>query len=103
MALRMLGARCRAVTQLPRQATVFQQKRGMAGGDDEDPSMYVNWWDNPTNPDLWHKHQLAWWGVAFWAAVFYTAFGGKKKEIPENAEEQAKTALTEATKVNLAN
>lgn len=47
--------------------------------------------------------QLAWWGVAFWAAVFYTAFGGKKKEIPENAEEQAKTALTEATKVNLAN
>lgn len=23
--------------------------------------------------------QLAWWGVAFWGAVFYTAFGGKKK------------------------
>lgn len=31
--------------------------------EDEDESMYVNWWDNPTNPDLWHKHQ-----------VFYTSF-----------------------------
>jgi hypothetical protein len=20
--------------------------------------MYVNWWDNPTNPDSWHKHQV---------------------------------------------
>jgi hypothetical protein len=25
---------------------------------DEDDSMYVNWWDNPTNPDSWHKHQV---------------------------------------------
>jgi hypothetical protein len=119
---------------------------------DEDESLYVNWWDNPYNPDLWKKHQvrmyepcvgaarsvllpsrsgfaathdfhiaanpmllwhqpmlqqwlqpplsdpalstvavataccvcnppqLAWWAVAFWGAVFYTAFGGKKKE-----------------------
>lgn len=29
--------------------------------------------------------QLAWWGVAFWATVFYTAFGGKKKEAPAPA------------------
>jgi hypothetical protein len=20
--------------------------------------MFVNWWDNPTNPDSWHKHQV---------------------------------------------
>ncbi len=20
--------------------------------------MFVNWWDNPTNPDIWHKHQV---------------------------------------------
>lgn len=26
--------------------------------DDEDPNMFVNWWDNPTNPDIWHKHQV---------------------------------------------
>lgn len=77
------------MARLPRQASVFQQKRGMAGGEDEDESMYVNWWDNPTNPDAWHKHQLAWWGVAFWGAVFYTAFGGKKKEA---APEEAKAA-----------
>eukprot|EP00775_Hariotina_reticulata_P006253 gene6253-6491_t len=55
--LRIVGQRAREVSRLPRQAAVFQQKRGMAGGDDEDPSMYVNWWDNPTNPDSWHKHQ----------------------------------------------
>jgi hypothetical protein len=94
MALRILAARSRAVTKLPRQATVFQQKRGMAGGEDEDESMFVNWWDNPTNPDLWHKHQLAWWGVAFWGVVFYTAFGGKKKEAAP--ADEAKTAVTAA-------
>jgi hypothetical protein len=136
--------------------------------EDEDDSMFVNWWDNPTNPDVWHKHQaspielhklgaggvgsaprecssepatclefkwcivhavcvgcvathpcqqpahqqvciqtvashmvpatppcccppqLAWWGVAFWGAIFYTAFGGKKKEKVPAAEEVAK-------------
>lgn len=26
--------------------------------EDEDESMYVNWWDAPTNPDAWHKHQV---------------------------------------------
>jgi hypothetical protein len=31
--------------------------------------------------------QLAWWGVAFWGAIFYTAFGGKKKEAAPAAEE----------------
>jgi hypothetical protein len=20
--------------------------------------MFCNWWDNPTNPDVWHKHQV---------------------------------------------
>jgi len=58
----------------------------MAGGDDEPDSNFVNWWDNPKNPDLWHKHQLAWWGVAFWGVVFYGMFGGKsKKEEPAAA------------------
>lgn len=23
--------------------------------------MFVNWWDNPTKPDLWHKHQVRPW------------------------------------------
>lgn len=89
--LRVVAPKIRAVAALPRQATVFQQKRGMAGGD-EDDSMYVNWWDNPTNPDSWHKHQLAWFGVAFWGAIFYTAFGGKKKEAAPAAAEEAKPA-----------
>ncbi|KIZ02379.1 hypothetical protein MNEG_5576 [Monoraphidium neglectum] len=101
-ALRGLS-QARQVARVPRQAAVFQQKRGMAGGEDEDDSMFVNWWDNPTNPDVWHKHQaspielhklgaggLAWWGVAFWGAIFYTAFGGKKKEKVPAAEEVAK-------------
>jgi hypothetical protein len=34
--------------------------------------------------------QLAWWGVAFWGVIFYTAFGGKKKEAP--AEQAAPAA-----------
>jgi hypothetical protein len=21
--------------------------------------MFVNWWDNPMNPDAWHKHQVS--------------------------------------------
>jgi hypothetical protein len=29
--------------------------------------MFVNWWDNPTNPDSWHKHQVG-AGPAAWAA-----------------------------------
>jgi hypothetical protein len=20
--------------------------------------MFINWWDNPMNPDAWHKHQV---------------------------------------------
>lgn len=38
--------------------------------------------------------QLAWWGVAFWGAVFYTAFGGKKEAAP--AAEQAAPAAAAA-------
>jgi len=21
--------------------------------------MFINWWDNPMNPDAWHKHQVS--------------------------------------------
>lgn len=44
------------------------------------------------SPPIKHKRtQLAWWGVAFWGAVFYTAFGGKKKQAPA-AEPTAEAA-----------
>lgn len=41
--------------------------------------MYVNWWDNPTNPDSWHKHQVCTAAAAafstcnrhqFWTSTF---------------------------------
>lgn len=28
------------------------------GADDEPDHLFVNWWDNPYNPDSWHKHQV---------------------------------------------
>ena len=114
-ALRAYAPQARQLARLPRQATLLQQKRGMAGGeffcfcrpcsqkkttrsrgeqahdmlltrlslspraarvttspaaappprarqntkkDDEPDDMFVNWWDNPTNPDSWFKHQV---------------------------------------------
>jgi hypothetical protein len=36
--------------------------------------------------------QLAWFGVAFWGAIFYTALGGKKKEAAPPPAEEAKPA-----------
>lgn len=92
-ALKNLGPHVRAAVRVPRHAVAFQQKRGMAGGDDIDDSMFVNWWDNPMNPDAWHKHHLAWWGVAFWGVVFYAAFGGKKEAAPA-ADAAAPAAAT---------
>jgi hypothetical protein len=38
--------------------------------------MYVNWWDNPTNPDSWHKHQ-----VRSAAAVFEAACQDKPLQL----------------------
>ncbi|KXZ47045.1 hypothetical protein GPECTOR_38g282 [Gonium pectorale] len=80
----MLGARgammfargARGPLRTPQQ---MQQTRGMAGGED-DGVHRVNWWDAPSNPDVWKKHQLAWWTVAAYTGVYWMVAGGKKEE-----------------------
>lgn len=67
-------ARNNSVARLPTRAVALQQKRAMSGGEDEDPSLFSNWWDAPTNPDSWHRHHLAWWAAAFWAGIFGTVY-----------------------------
>ncbi|GFR42405.1 hypothetical protein Agub_g3305, partial [Astrephomene gubernaculifera] len=78
----MLGARARMMMakgakplRTPQQ---MQQTRGMAGGED-DGVHRVNWWDAPANPDIWKKHQLAWWTVAAYTGVYMLVAGGKKE------------------------
>ncbi|KAG2432882.1 hypothetical protein HXX76_008613 [Chlamydomonas incerta] len=66
----------RPIGRSPQQ---MQQSRGMAGGDD-DGVHRVNWWDAPANPDIWKKHQLAWWTVAAYTGVYWLVAGGGKKE-----------------------
>ena len=81
-ALRAFGRQARqtgrSLLERPAQA---QQKRCMSGGED-DGVHRVNWWDAPTNPDVWQKHQLAWWTVAAYGTVYYLVAGGGKKAEP---------------------
>eukprot|EP00201_Polytomella_parva_P020417 CAMPEP_0175039006 /NCGR_PEP_ID=MMETSP0052_2-20121109/260_1 /TAXON_ID=51329 ORGANISM="Polytomella parva, Strain SAG 63-3" /NCGR_SAMPLE_ID=MMETSP0052_2 /ASSEMBLY_ACC=CAM_ASM_000194 /LENGTH=53 /DNA_ID=CAMNT_0016300643 /DNA_START=282 /DNA_END=443 /DNA_ORIENTATION=+ len=51
----------------------------MSGGED-DGIHRVNWWDAPTNPNIWEKHQLAWWTVGIYYGVYTLVTGGKKEE-----------------------
>ncbi|KAG2501174.1 hypothetical protein HYH03_000989 [Edaphochlamys debaryana] len=83
----MLSARARmlmaqGVGKPLRTPQQMQQTRGMAGGDDDSASR-VNWWDAPQNPDIWQKHQLAWWTVAAYTGVYWLVAGGKKEEKKE--------------------
>jgi hypothetical protein len=58
------------------------------------PALVLRLSDNQRG-DVWFalcRVQLAWFGVAFWGAIFYTAFGGKKKEAAPAAAEEAKPA-----------
>ncbi|PNH08168.1 hypothetical protein TSOC_005323 [Tetrabaena socialis] len=72
-----LGMLCRGARPLrtPQQ----MQQRGMSSHED-DGVHRVNWWDAPTNPDVWQKHQLAWWTVAAYTGVYMLVAGGGKKE-----------------------
>mmetsp|Transcript_14529 Transcript_14529/g.31613 ORF Transcript_14529/g.31613 Transcript_14529/m.31613 type:complete len:86 (+) Transcript_14529:33-290(+) len=65
-----------------RDPAQMQQRRGMAGGED-DGVHRVNWWDAPQNPDIWQKHQLAWWTAGAYGAVAWLFSGGSKKEVKE--------------------
>eukprot|EP00798_Chlamydomonas_sp_ICE-L_P024776 gene24776-10417_t len=62
-----------------------QQTRQMSGGGD-DGVLRCNWWDAPTNPDIWQKHHLAWWTVAAYGGVYWLVAGGSKKEEPKTEE-----------------
>ena len=42
-------------------------------------SRRVNWWDAPTNPDVWQKDQLAWWTIGAYTGLYYLVAGGGKK------------------------
>ncbi|KAL6750931.1 hypothetical protein V8C86DRAFT_759045 [Haematococcus lacustris] len=77
-ALRPLGAAAKQSKQSIRQSMQAQQKRHMSGGDD-DGVHRVNWWDAPSNPDIWKKHQLAWWTAGFYGTVAYLVSGSGKK------------------------
>ncbi|GIL71956.1 hypothetical protein Vretifemale_2391 [Volvox reticuliferus] len=80
---KMLGARAQMLmargARPLRSSHQMQQTRGMAGGED-DGVHRVNWWDAPANPDVWKKHQLAWWTVAAYTGVYWLVAGGSKKE-----------------------
>lgn len=78
-ALRAFGRQARQTGGLLERHAV--QKRHMSGGED-DGVHRVNWWDAPTNPDIWQKHQLAWWTVACYGTVYYLVAGGGKKAEP---------------------
>ncbi|KAF5832268.1 hypothetical protein DUNSADRAFT_11911 [Dunaliella salina] len=58
-----------------------QQKRFMSG--DDEPGVHrVNWWDAPQDPNVWQKHQLAWWTIGFYYSIYYLVSGGSKEEQP---------------------
>mmetsp|Transcript_15493 Transcript_15493/g.45743 ORF Transcript_15493/g.45743 Transcript_15493/m.45743 type:complete len:88 (-) Transcript_15493:1240-1503(-) len=82
-ALRAFGRQARDTGRsILRDRVPTQQKRLMSGGED-DGVHRVNWWDAPTNPDVWQKHQLAYWTMAAYGSVYWMVAGGKKKEQPK--------------------
>mmetsp|Transcript_7259 Transcript_7259/g.12488 ORF Transcript_7259/g.12488 Transcript_7259/m.12488 type:complete len:86 (+) Transcript_7259:99-356(+) len=79
-ALRPLTGAAKQAKQLLRQEPMqAQQKRCMSGGGD-DGVHRVNWWDAPSNPDVWHKHHLAWITAGIYGTVAWAVTGGGKKE-----------------------
>lgn len=55
----------------------------MAGGDDG--VHRVDWWDAPSNPDIWKKHQLGWFIVGGYFGIYFvykavTGLGSSSKQ-----------------------
>ena len=38
---------------------IKQRLPAVLAADDEDEALYVNWWDAPTNPGIWHRHHVS--------------------------------------------
>ncbi|KAG1658785.1 hypothetical protein FOA52_011727 [Chlamydomonas sp. UWO 241] len=83
-ALRGLNRSVQSGRSLLRERVPQTQKRTMSSHED-DGVHRVNWWDAPTNPDVWQKHQLAYWTIAAYGSVVYLCMGGKKKEVAPKA------------------